>query len=95
MTIRREEVIRVAALAHLKIEGPEVDVYTDKFNQILAHVDELNKLDTKNVAPTRELLDIATPMRDDVCQPSLSVDEALQNAPARLAGFLLVPKVVE
>lgn len=96
MKISREEVLRVAALAHLKIEDAEIDVYTAKFNGILSHIEKLNALKTDNVPPTTGgLLETATPMRDDVCQPSLPVDEALRNAPARLAGFLLVPKVVD
>ena len=95
MKISRDIVRRVAELARLEFKEEELEKFTEQLGNILEHIDELNELDTSLVEPTFHVLDISTPVREDVVKPWLSPDEALENAPHREEDFFSVPKVIE
>ncbi len=96
MRVGKEEVLRIAALAHIKIEPGEIDHYTKNFNEILDFIAQMNEVDTKQVSSAfHPASEPSTPMRADTPQPSLTTEEVLRNAPERFADYFLVPKVVE
>ena len=95
MKITRETVLHVAELARLKFHENELDKFREQLENILGYVENLNKLDTSGVEPTYHVLGISTPLRSDIVEPWLSVDQALVNSPDREHDFFAVPKVIE
>jgi aspartyl/glutamyl-tRNA(Asn/Gln) amidotransferase C subunit len=51
MKITREEVLRVAELAHLELSEAEVELYRGQLDSILEYVEKLNQLDTTSIEP--------------------------------------------
>ncbi|MFZ3217321.1 MAG: Asp-tRNA(Asn)/Glu-tRNA(Gln) amidotransferase subunit GatC [Candidatus Acidiferrales bacterium] len=51
MKISREDVLRVAQLAHLELEPEEVETYRSQLDEILSYVGKLQELDVSGVAP--------------------------------------------
>jgi len=51
MKITREDVLRVAELAHLELADAEVDTFRGQLDSILEYVEKLNQLDTAGVEP--------------------------------------------
>jgi aspartyl-tRNA(Asn)/glutamyl-tRNA(Gln) amidotransferase subunit C len=51
MKITREDVLRVAELAHLELSENEVELYRGQLDSILEYVEKLNLLDTTSVEP--------------------------------------------
>lgn len=98
MKITEQEVRYVADLANLKLSEQEVSRLRADLDEILAHMDKLNELDTEGVAPMAQVLyeagETAT-LRDDVPRPTLTNDEALANAPLAGSGCFKVPLVIE
>lgn len=95
MKISKQEVEHVAKLARLELLEQEKEKLTDQLSNILTYVETLNSIDTKGIEPTSHVLDIKNVMRDDVAKPSLSQDQALANAPDKVAGHYKVPKIIE
>ncbi len=95
MKISKDTVRHVAELARLEFKEEELEKFTEQLGNILGHIEELNELDTSQVEPTFHVLDLSTPLREDVVQPWLNSDEALENAPQREEDFFVVPKVRE
>lgn len=93
-TIGTEQVKELAALARLRLTAEEVNDYEQQLNAMLAYVHKLNEVDTSNVAPTSHILAVTDVVRADEVQPSLSIEEALQNAPAHRDGQFEVPAVL-
>ena len=94
----RDEVRRIAELARLEFDEPELDRFVPGFEQILQYFEQLGAVDTGDVAPTYHALrarELSTPMRDDQCEESLPVDEALAEAPDARDGHFRVPRVIE
>jgi len=91
MTIDRETVVHVARLARLDLREDEVDRLTGELAAILDAVSKVAELDLDGVPPTSHPLDLVNVWADDEPRPSLSLDEALANAPAREGDLFRVP----
>ncbi len=91
MGIDRDTVMHVARLARLDLRPDEVDRLTTELDAILAAVSKVAELDLADVPPTSHPLDLVNVWGDDVPRPSLPLDEALANAPAREGDLFRVP----
>ena len=90
------DVERVAALAHLELTADEKQLFTRQLADILAYAQQVQAIDTSGVPATAHVLTGHHAERDDQPQPSLSVADALANAPdpAPGAGLFRVPRVL-
>jgi aspartyl-tRNA(Asn)/glutamyl-tRNA(Gln) amidotransferase subunit C len=94
MKITDEEVERVALLGRLALTIEEKRKYRDQLDVILQYMDKLSEVDVSRVEPMAGPVELYTPFREDRVVPSLSVDEALANAPSRMDSAFRVPKVI-
>jgi aspartyl-tRNA(Asn)/glutamyl-tRNA(Gln) amidotransferase subunit C len=94
MSVTRKDVDHIAALARLEFSDSEKDQFTHQMNEILTYVEKLNELDTSNVEPLSHVIELNNVFRDDVAQPSLPQEIALQNAPSADDKHFKVPKVI-
>ena len=91
--IRPEEVREIATLSRLQLTDQEVTDLTSDLDSILGYVAELGALDTSAVEPMTHAVPFDCPLRQDEVRPSLSLEEALANAPRREASFFQVPRI--
>ena len=91
MAITRDEVLHVARLARLALTDEEVVRLTAELDAILEAVSKVAELDLAGVPPTSHPLDLVNVWADDEPRPSLSLDEAFANAPAREGDLFRVP----
>jgi aspartyl-tRNA(Asn)/glutamyl-tRNA(Gln) amidotransferase subunit C len=98
LKITEAEVRYVADLANLKLTEEEIQRLQADLDEILAHMDKLNELDTSNVEPMAQVLydaeETAT-LREDSERATLGSELALANAPLPGEGYFKVPKVIE
>jgi aspartyl-tRNA(Asn)/glutamyl-tRNA(Gln) amidotransferase subunit C len=97
MSIRRDEVVKIARLARLKFSEEDLDEFVPQFSRIIGYVDHLEELATEGVDPLYQALppeEQQQEYRPDEVRPSLSSKEALQNAPEAEEGQFRVPKVI-
>ena len=104
MKITRDDVLRVAQLAHLELTTEEVDTYQAQLDQILGYVDKLNEVDVASVEPMSQVLhpgtggtsnDAHAELRDDVLVPCDFAQAILPQAADSAAPFFRVPRVIE
>jgi len=93
--LSKDEVRHVATLARIGLEPGDEEFYADQLSGILGHIDRLQQLDTENIAPTAQVVEIESRLRDDEPRPCLTQEEALANAPATVNGFFRVPAIQE
>lgn len=97
--VSKEDVLRVAELAHLELTPDESGRLVQDLNAILDYVAELNALDTTGVAPLALVSELgasaASAPRADLLEPSLDRATVMSEAPETDQAFFKVPKVIE
>jgi aspartyl-tRNA(Asn)/glutamyl-tRNA(Gln) amidotransferase subunit C len=95
MTIRREEVERIAELARLEIPADRIARVADELSRVLDFVAMLDRLNLGGYEPG-EFAPADAPLRDDVPDGEcLDATRATAMAPAAEDGYFLVPPIVE
>lgn len=104
MKISREDVLRVAELAHLGLSPEEIETYRDQLDAILSYIDKLKELDITNVEPMAQVIyapatsdvTVSRPeLREDVVGPCDVAEPILSAAPDAAKPFFRVPKVID
>lgn len=95
MKIQEETVQHIAHLARLKFEGGEVKAIQDDLNNMITFMDKLSELNTDNVEPLVFMSEEINVLREDVSEDTLTVQEALKNAPKKDSDYFRIPKVLD
>ena len=95
MKITPEQVDYVALLGRLYLTDEEKNMYQGQLDDILKYMDKLAEVPTDDVEPMAGPVELYTPLREDAVKPSLPVDDALTNAPAKVGSSFRVPRVIE
>jgi len=93
--IDKDTVRHIALLSRLELDDANVERFTRELGEILAYVDKLDELDTRNVPPTSHPIPMENVFRADVARPSLTVEDALANAPEKEDVFFKVPPIIQ
>ncbi len=95
MSVDKATVRRIAYLARIGVAEAELDGLEAELNNILAWVEQLNELDTENVAPLASVHEEAMEWRQDEVTDGGYADDVTANAAIKHGSFFAVPKVVE
>lgn len=92
--ISKKEVEHIAWLARIELSEEEKGLFTKQFNEILDYFEKIDEVETEEVPPTYHVLDLVNVYREDEVLSSLSIEEALKNAPKKEKQFLKAPRIV-
>lgn len=95
MSLDEQTVRKVARLANIEIKDEDVVPIGEKLSGIIAWVEQLSEVDTDNVAPLANVVNIDLKLRKDEVTDGDCADKVLANAPEETQGFFVVPKVVD
>ena len=95
MKLSREEVLHITRLARLGLTEAEVDRLSEQLSNILEHFEVLQQVDTTDIAPTTQSIELLNVLRDDEASASLPQSQVLANAPRREGDFFRVRAVLE
>ena len=93
-TLSRADVEHVAHLARLGLTDDELARLEGQLNHILDQYVILTRLDTEDIPPTAQTIELENILRDDVARPSMPPEDVLANAPARDGDFFVVPAIL-
>ncbi|MFC3050740.1 Asp-tRNA(Asn)/Glu-tRNA(Gln) amidotransferase subunit GatC [Kordiimonas pumila] len=93
--IDKATVAKIARLARIKIEDQKLAPLAGELNQILNWVEQLDEVNTDNVAPMASVVDAKLRWRSDEITDGDKQESVLKNAPKAEYGFFAVPKVIE
>lgn len=95
MALSKEDVLKVAHLARLRITDTEADRYGAQLNTILGLVEQMAGVDTDAVEPLYSPIDAPQRLRADAVTDGGCAADILANGPEVAEGFYVVQKVVE
>lgn len=98
MPITQSEVEKIAELANLELTAEEKQSFSVQLAAIIEYIDQLNELDTSAVKPWQhrsagEMIS-SDVTREDLVEPSLGQQKAVEQAPDHDDGQFLVPRVI-
>lgn len=91
--ISRDDVAHLARLARLSLSEEELNEYAAQIDGIVDHVAAIGEVDTTNVEPLSHPTQ-NTVMREDVVIPTLTAEQALDQAPAQDKQRFQVPQIL-
>jgi aspartyl-tRNA(Asn)/glutamyl-tRNA(Gln) amidotransferase subunit C len=95
MKLTREEVLHIAHLARVALTEEEITRMSEQLSNLLEHFEVLQKVDTTDIPPTAQSVNLESVMRGDDIKPSLPPDDVLANAPRRQDDCFRVRAVLE
>ena len=95
MAIDAATVRKVARLARIAEPEEKLEALAKELTGIIDWIEQLGEVDTDGVEPMTSAVRVALPMREDVVTEGGDPEKVLSNAPKRVGGFYVVPKVVE
>ena len=95
MALDKQTVFKIARLARIYVDEVDVDRYASELSTILEFVEQMDKVDTDNVAPLSHPQDRVLRLREDKVSEKDQRDVFQAAAPATENGLYLVPKVID
>jgi aspartyl-tRNA(Asn)/glutamyl-tRNA(Gln) amidotransferase subunit C len=95
MKLSREEVVHIAALARMGMSEAEIEKAREQLANILENFEVLKEVDTTNIPPTAQSINLQNVMRNDISRESLPAEQILANAPAREGDLFKLRPVLE
>lgn len=95
MSLDKDTVRKVSKLAHIRMEDTELERMSPQLSGILHWIEQLEQVNTDNVEPLANVVDIALFLREDKITDGGYAEKILKNAPEETQGYFVVPKVVE
>lgn len=94
MTLTDKEVLHVARLAQLELSDEDLPRMQGEINEILNHVERLQKVSSLGVVPTLHVHGEINAFRDDIIRDSIPLEKIEMNAPDFKACCFRVPRII-
>jgi len=95
MKLSREEVLHIARLARMALTEEEITRLSGQLSSLLDHFEVLQEVNTDNVEPMAQSVELRSVMRGDNVVTSLTPEDVLANAPRREGEYFRVRAVLE
>ena len=95
MAFDDETIIRIARLSRFHISNDDLEPLSEELSKIVNWVEQLSEVDTSDVDPMTNVVEIKPHQRVDEVDYGGYVHEVLENAPEANEGFFVVKKVIE
>ena len=91
----KKTVTTISYLSRLKIDGEKEEKIIKDLSNIIEFVDQLNDVNTTEIAPLKNPLEKTAKTRKDIVTAKNLKKEMLEVAPSANEDYFLVPRVVE
>lgn len=93
--LTRDDVLKLAQLARLKLNDEELAVFANEINAILEYVEQLQSVDLESTEPTYQVTGLTNVMRPDkAINYGATPEQLLMNAPAVENGHIKVKRML-
>lgn len=94
--ISKKQVEHIAKLARIELTNQEKEKFTKELSSILDYVEQLNKVDTKDIESIKQITGLKDVMRkDEAKKREKTKDKLLKNVPSKKDDYIKVPKILE
>lgn len=94
MKLDKELIEHIAGLARLKLTDSEIKKFLPELKEILDAFSKLDQVNTDNVKPSFQPVELKNMLREDKIKPCLSQEKALSNSKEKKDGYFKGPMAV-
>ncbi|MCX6711507.1 MAG: Asp-tRNA(Asn)/Glu-tRNA(Gln) amidotransferase subunit GatC [Candidatus Woesearchaeota archaeon] len=94
MNIDKDLIKKVAKNAHLNLTESEIKEFLTQLKEILNNFSIINDINTNDIKPSFQPIEIKNIYREDKVEKSLTQEEALANTKHKKDGFFKGPKAI-
>lgn len=84
----------IAKLANLPLSPAEGKKFETQLEETITYIENLKEIPTENITETPQVTGLENVTRQDVAKPSLSQEQALENAKKKKNGLFIVPAIL-
>jgi len=95
MSLTNADVRKVASLARLEMNEPEIETARTQLSGIFDLIAQMQAVDTQGIAPMSHAQDVSQRLREDMVTEANQRELFQSIAPQVEAGLYLVPQVIE
>ena len=93
--LTKEDILKLAKLARLRLTDEEVQLYQQELSSILSYVEQLNDVDVAGLEPTYQVTGLVNVARPDVViDYGVAQKELLKNAPSTEGDYIKVRRMI-
>lgn len=93
--LSREDILKLAKLARLRLNDAEIEKFQDEISAILGYVDMLSDVNTDGLKPTNQVTGLVNVVRPDVAKDyGASQLDLLKNAPQAERDYIKVWRMI-
>ena len=89
------DIDHVSRLARIALTKEEAARFSAQFSQLFEFIGELQALDVSQIGATAQVIPLHNVLRDDEVRPSLTREEALENAPQAEGPYFKTPRILD
>ena len=94
METNRELIEKIASTSRLNLSESEINEFLPQLKEILNAFSKIKEVNTENVRPSFQPLEIKNIYREDKIEKCLSQEEAIKNTKHKENGFFKGPKTI-
>jgi aspartyl-tRNA(Asn)/glutamyl-tRNA(Gln) amidotransferase subunit C len=94
MSITRDDVAHLARLSRIALTDAELDLLAPQLDQIISAVAQVQEVAADGIPPTSHATGLTNVFREDQPRPCLTVEQALDQAPAVEQQRFKVPRIL-
>lgn len=95
MSLTTDDIKKVAKLAQIHLDAHETTRLHDNLTRILTIAERMNAVDTADIEPLANPMDVHQPEREDIAEPAIPSASYQTLAPRTQSGLYIVPKVID
>lgn len=93
--LTRDDVLKLARLARLRLTDEEIERYAKELTSILAYVEQLQSVDVSGLQPTNQVTGLTNVMRpDEIADYGYVPKELLKNVPETQDDLIKVKRMI-
>ncbi len=93
--LSREDILKLAKLARLKLTDDEVEKFSNEISAVLGYVEQLQNVDVAGLEPTTQVTGLKNVMRpDEIKDYGTTTEDLLKNVPNREGNYIKVKRVL-
>ncbi|NBU33576.1 Asp-tRNA(Asn)/Glu-tRNA(Gln) amidotransferase subunit GatC [bacterium] len=93
--LSKQDILKLARLARLRLSDVEVEKYQKELSAILGYVEHLDSVDTSGLTPTYQVSGLTNVVREDeIIDYGTSQEDLLKNVPIRDGAYVKVKRML-